>query len=146
MLVYGDQFDSSGSNAYRLSATTGPFVVTSITPDRNSSRVALEPGPGLFLDNPSIGRVVPGSVTVSGAGFDETTTVEFIGSDGSIRLPAATQFVSSSTLVLDLDLPNWPADVYDVRITKGSTIYTSPHAFTVVAGGEPQLGDEYHRA
>ena len=139
VLVYGDQIDASGSSPYRLSATTGPFVVTSITPDQNTNRIDPEPGPGFLRTSPYDGRVVPGLVTVSGAGFSDGTTVEFIGSDGSIRLPASTQFVSSSTLVLNLDLPNWPADVYDVRITKGSTIYTSPHAFTVVAGGAPQL-------
>ena len=61
VLVYGDQIDSSGSNAYRLSATTGPFVVTSITPDQGSNR---QPN----LDNPfggPQGRVIPETATIS---------------------------------------------------------------------------------
>jgi RHS repeat-associated protein len=136
VLVYGDQIDSSGLNPYHLSATTGPIIVTSITPDIGTNQT---PGSNFDFNGQPVGRVIPSTVTITGAGFDVSTSVSFIGSDGVVRPPSAIHLVSQSVMTLALNLPDWPAGVYDVRVTKGSTSTTNPHAFTVVQGGEPSL-------
>src|SRR5262249_22012642 len=126
--------------AYHLSATAAPFVVTSVSPDRGSNRLAgqIPPlpnyGPGSFVSGnlKVAGRVIPSTMTVSGAGFTQDTVVEFIAADGQVHAPIKTHFVSTRTLTLDLDQSAWPAGVYDVRITRGSTVSTRPGAFTVV--------------
>jgi hypothetical protein len=135
VLVYGDQIDSSGSNPYHLSAATGPFVVTSITPDQGTNQ---PPDPGNGSARP-VGRVIPSIVSITGAGFDATTTVEFIGAGGTDFSPDATQFVSSSVLTLDIHPTTWPTGVYDVQISKQDFTFTRTAAFTVVAGGIPNL-------
>ncbi|MFO0957423.1 MAG: RHS repeat-associated core domain-containing protein [Isosphaeraceae bacterium] len=133
ILVYGDQIN--GQSPYTLAATTGSFVVTSITPDRSTNR---PPEPANGTARP-IGRIVPTTVSITGAGFNDATRVDFIGTGGVVFPATSTRLVSSTILALDLDVTTWPAGVYGVRITKGTTAFTKPGAFTVVAGGKAQL-------
>ena len=42
-------------------------------------------------------------------------------------------------MTLALDLPNWPAGLYDVRVVKGSASGVLSHAFSVVKGGSAHL-------
>ncbi len=126
VMAYGDDID--GATGYDLSASSGSFVVTSITPDRGSSGSSNAPG-----------GPISATVTVSGAGFSDTTSVDFIGSDDVVRVPTAIHLISSSVLTADLSLATWPAGVYDVRIQKDDVTYTRPAAFTVVADGAPHL-------
>jgi hypothetical protein len=69
----------------------------------------------------------------------DTTTVQFIGRDGSIHSPSNTRAISTTALSLDLDLTTWPAGSYDVRVIKGTATDTRPAAFSVMAGGVPKL-------
>jgi RHS repeat-associated protein len=133
MLVYGAQIN--GSSPYNLSATAGDFVVTSITPDHGTNR---PPDPAYGTYRP-VGRVIPTTVTIAGAGFSDTTTVEFIAPDHTVERPTATHFVSSTALTLDLDPTTWAAGSYDVQITKGTRTDVRPGAFTIVNGGVPNL-------
>jgi len=118
ILVYGAQI--STAIPYTLTARTGPLIVDSITPGHH-------------------GNSATARVTIRGAGFDDTTSVEFVGSDGNIQLPVETQFVSADTLTLTLDLPSWTADTYDVRLRKGNAEESLTDAFTVTAGGTAKL-------
>jgi RHS repeat-associated protein len=133
VLVYGA--DTSGIGSYKISATTGPFVVTSVTPDHGTN---LTPSSGYLSVSP-VGRVIPTTVTVEGAGFSDVTTVEFIDAGGNSHDPSSIHFDSTSTLTVDLDTSNWASGPYDVRIKKGETSVTEKNAFTVVQGGKPQL-------
>ncbi len=121
ILVYGSQIN--GSNPYRLTATTGPFIVTGLNPDRGSNRAQSLSG-----------SPIPHTITLNGAGFDESTQVEFIGPDGTVYSPTQTNLASSTAMTLDLDLPNWPTGTYDVRVSKGTTEKTLPQAFKVAEG------------
>ncbi len=127
LLAYSDA--TQASVGYDIAATSGDFVVTGLTPQRASNKAPDTDGRGK-----PVGRVVPSVVTLNGAGFTETMQVEFIASDGTSRLPTRTDCVSTSQLTAQLDLPNWPAGIYDVRLTKGTSTYTLADAFTVVAG------------
>src|SRR5262249_38953043 len=109
VLVYADEVGTLSE--YNLSATTGPFVVTSITPDHGSNRTPDQAS--YYLGKP-FGRVIPETITVSGAGFDAATTVEFIAPDHRVRTPKSSHFVSSTTLTLDLDLTTWVPGSYNV--------------------------------
>jgi RHS repeat-associated protein len=138
VLVYGDGIGSS--NPFQLFASTGAFLVTSITPDRISNKQPLGYlSGGLQFGNPPSGCVIPSSVTVSGAGFDETTSVQFIAPSGAVQTSTATHLISPSTLVLDLSPTNWSAGLYNVRILKAGDSYTRTNAFTVVQNGLPNL-------
>jgi hypothetical protein len=99
ILVYGDQIN--GANPYSLLAETAALFLTGITPARH-------------------GNATPALVTLSGAGFDETTAVEFLATNGAVQLPGQIEFVSGETLRLHLPLTNWPAGLYTVRATKGT--------------------------
>jgi hypothetical protein len=137
ILVYGADVPSPAG--YQLTAEAGPFVVTTVTPDRGSNRPPDVIPEGFSRTSPAQGRVLPATVTVSGAGFDQTTTVQFIGSGGVVRVPTAVHLVSPTTLTLDLDLTTWPAGAYDLRLTKGAFSRTRVRAFTVVQDALPNL-------
>src|SRR6185312_5038863 len=73
------------------------------------------------------------TVSLAGAGFDDSTVVEFIGQDGTVFDATTTTVVSPSSMTLDLDLTTWPTGTYDVRVSEGSTSITLPGAFQVAA-------------
>ncbi|MFN0052859.1 MAG: hypothetical protein ACKV0T_11760 [Planctomycetales bacterium] len=127
ILVYGDQID--GYLPYELSATTGSFVVTTMTPD-----IAPRAAPTSGDAGP-----VKATVTVTGAGFTSDFAVEFIAPDASIRVPARVNLVSMTTVTLEMALADWPLGVYDVRFLQGSRIVERAAAFTVVEQGTPHL-------
>ncbi|MFO0847615.1 MAG: Ig-like domain-containing protein [Gemmataceae bacterium] len=118
VLVYGEQIGTT--TPYTLTARTGSLIVAGLTPDHH-------------------GNSATAMMTIRGAGFDDTTTVEFVDSDGVVRLPVETRFVSADTLTLTLNLPNWAADTYDVRLRKSDAVETLTDAFRVTAGGTAHL-------
>ncbi|MCL5744652.1 MAG: hypothetical protein M1541_12120, partial [Acidobacteria bacterium] len=119
VLVYGDQLDAAG-NPFALTAETGALFVTSIAPRRH-------------------GNISPATVTITGAGFDETTGVQFVPTNGPVRVPVGIEVVSSSTLRANLDLTNWLAGFYTVRVTKGTNAVELANAFQVIEGGYSHL-------
>ncbi len=97
VLVDGDQF--VGPSSYDLMADTPEIVVTSINPDHHGVGSAC-------------------TITIVGGGFDDSSTVEFIGSDDSIWAPSQIRVISPTTMTVDLDLPAWPQDAYDLIVAK----------------------------
>ena len=86
------------------------------------------------------GNLTAATLTLAGDGFNETSTVEFIASDTSVYTPTDTTFVSSQQLLVDVDLPSWPVDVFDVRVTNaGGATSELTDAFTLHEGMGPQL-------
>lgn len=119
LLVYADQI--SGNETYGITGEAFEIKLTEVTPDQ-------------------YGNQMPATVTLSGVGFDDRTTVEFVASDGAVLVPASQIVIDSTEITAELDLPNWLSDTYDVRVTKstGGTS-TLSDAFTVVPGLGPQL-------
>lgn len=118
VLVYGQQVGVS--NPYQLPAETAPLFVTGITPTRH-------------------GTLVPAIINLRGAGFDATTTVECVNTNGLVQTPSAIELVSPAALRLSLDMTNWLAGLYDVRVTKGTNSAQLAGAYTVIQGDEPRL-------
>lgn len=90
------------------------------------------PVPGAFtilMENPPVLALAitptaqpnfePTWIAIKGGGFDATTTVEFIGLDGMSRTPTDTEYVSSTSLQVLLDLGTWKPDNYRVVVHKG---------------------------
>jgi hypothetical protein len=134
ILIYGAQTASPPD--YDLSANTARFIITTITPDRGSNR---PPDVASSYNYQPVGRFLPETVTIDGAGFDAGTTVQFLAGDGTVHAPTAMRLVSPQQLTLALDLTSWPAGAYDVRVAKGAASQVFPGAFTVVGGGIPHL-------
>ncbi len=100
VLVYGDQL--SGDTPYNVTAAvSSQLMVTSVSPESHGT-----------------GSI--GTMTISGAGFDDSTTVEFIDSGSTSHLPTDINLISTTTIVVTLDLPNWSPDDYDIRIVRAS--------------------------
>jgi len=114
VLVYGERLD--GLSPYSLTAEALEIIITDISPNcHGNDRVC--------------------TMTISGGGFDNDTTVKFIGSDSSERTPIETKLLSPTTIVVTLDTQNWPIDVYDVMVSKsGADSYEVSDAFTVNTG------------
>ncbi len=118
LLAYGAEVN--GSTPYDMSATTGSLVVNGLTPRRQGNAQAAV-------------------VTLEGAGFDLGTTVQFVGSDHTVRVPKATHLILPTQLTLDLDLPTWTTQTYTVHVTKGTATIPLPDTFEVIAGGKADL-------
>ncbi|MFO7907411.1 MAG: RHS repeat-associated core domain-containing protein, partial [Pirellulaceae bacterium] len=93
------------------------------------------------------GNAADATVTLSGDGFNETTTISFIAGDGTEKTPVETTRVSPTQMTATLDLHdeagnagNWAADVYDARVanTSGGT-YQLADALQVYEGVGPIL-------
>jgi RHS repeat-associated protein len=119
VLVYADQV--SGAQAYQLKGQASGIFLTSVTPDH-------------------YGKTSPGTLTLTGDGFDDTTVVELIASDNSVVAPTRTNIISSTQLTADFNLPAIAAGVYEVRVRKaGGAFDEKVDAFSVVAGMGPRL-------
>ncbi|MHC4404022.1 MAG: RHS repeat-associated core domain-containing protein [Planctomycetota bacterium] len=119
VLVYAAQLDTATS--YDISAEAAEVFLSDITPRRH-------------------GNLTPGTFTLTGLGFDETTSVVLVGTDMSEWLPTAVHAQSSTVMMVDLDLPAWPADVYDVRVSKPSGASEElVDIVTIVEGGLSRL-------
>ena len=106
-------------SSFELQTESKPFFVTGFNP--------------AFLGNST-----PAIVTLTGAGFDSTTTTEFI-SGNAVQIPSAIEVASPQVLRLSLTITNWLPGIYDVRITKGTNSEVLPGALTVLQGNDPQL-------
>jgi hypothetical protein len=117
--VYGDR----AATDYTLVAEQAPFFITSIGPQRH-------------------GLAAPAAITITGAGFDETTRVAFVDA-GGVERPSVTQFVSPTTLIahIDFNTPSlaWVPGVYSVRALKGSREVNLSNALEIVAAGGAKL-------
>jgi RHS repeat-associated protein len=115
VLVYADQ--PSDAISYTLTAEESPLFITGATPSRH-------------------GTSSPATVTISGEGFDETTSVEFILGANSTAVPV--QFVSPSTLVVP-ELTLGQPGTYAIRVNRGFDSDELSSAFTLVDGGHANL-------
>ncbi|HRZ56729.1 MAG TPA: RHS repeat-associated core domain-containing protein, partial [Candidatus Paceibacterota bacterium] len=119
VLVLGKS--TEGTNQWELHAETKSLIVTGVTPGR-------------------LGNAVDAVVGLTGAAFDETTSVEFVDAGGRVRLPIAIVFTNpDEPLSLSLDVTGWLAGSYGLRVTKGTNVVELPNALYIVQGGMPKL-------
>ncbi|HUT94718.1 MAG TPA: RHS repeat-associated core domain-containing protein [Thermoguttaceae bacterium] len=118
VLVYGEQV--AGTTSYNVMADAPELAVVGITPDHHGVGSAC-------------------TMTLTGGGFDDTTAVEFVGTDASIRMPTATHILSPTTMTVLIDTPTWPQDTYDVVITKPAVAMQELTDAFEVTGGVPYL-------
>ena len=118
VLVYGESVPSASS--YSLLATTSGLVLTEVTPDHH-------------------GNTAPMVLTLSGAGFDNTTCVELVAGDSS-HYAASGVDVDSFTQITATLAAGIPAGTYSILVSQpdGDNAQLSD-AYQVTAGGVPQL-------
>jgi len=115
VLVYADQ--PPNDVTYSIVAEVAPLFITGISPRHH-------------------GNGAPATVTITGAGFDENTTVEFV--QGKDRRPVTVQYVSPSTLILP-SVDDLATGVYAIEVRRGTSTASFANAFEVVAGGEARV-------
>ncbi|MBE7504277.1 MAG: hypothetical protein HS113_29105 [Verrucomicrobiales bacterium] len=131
VLLSGEQV--AGTTAFELVAETAPLFVNRITPDRFVGGVS----PRFWVEPMQIRSA---GVTLQGSGFDRNTRVEFVGASlGGTQTPDQIEFLSPTTLRLNMLLSRWPSDIYSVRVTKGAAVRVLTNAFTVLTDGEAKF-------
>ena len=114
VLVHGEQL--SGASPYELAADTPTLTVTGISPDHHSAASVC-------------------TMTLTGGGFDDTTTVQFVGTDGIPRTPTDLNVLSPTVMIATLDLPTWPQQSYDVVVARsGADSHNLEDGFQVTSG------------
>ncbi|MBI1915416.1 MAG: hypothetical protein HYS12_11870 [Planctomycetes bacterium] len=118
-LLYSDYAPQPGS--FTLLAQTAGVFLQAVTPDHH-------------------GNGAPTTLTLTGAGFDHSTTVEFVAAGGT-AYPASTTSVDSFTrLTATFAAGAVPPGVYTVRVSRpGGDTAELPAAFRVTAGGAADL-------
>lgn len=89
---------------------------------------------GVILESLSpttIGNSVPSTVTINGAGFSSSDTVELVNG-GNVYPASEVFFVSRSQLVTDFDFPAIPAGAYQLTVTSGENSDSLP--FEMIQG------------
>jgi RHS repeat-associated protein len=118
VMVYGASVPGEGD--FSLEATFSQLKVTGVVPN----------------SNPSTAEAV---LTISGAGFYGTMTVELVAGGGT-AYPADTVEVDSFTqITATFTAGTVPPDVYSVRVSRGDDSDTLVNAFKVLPDGEAKL-------
>jgi hypothetical protein len=98
IMAYANQV--TGTQGYQLSGQSYEILLTDVSPKQSGNRAA-------------------GTITLIGDGFSSGTSVEFIA-PGVTNRPSSVTAVSSSQLSVQVDLPSWATNVYDVRVINPS--------------------------
>ena len=102
----GTTYSVTGSHHYR---GFGSHTITTTVTEIGSAAELLQAKvgdevPGLPDHH---GNSTSATMTITGAGFDETVTVEFVGPGGAVQVPSDLRLTSTNVLTLTLDLPTW---------------------------------------
>jgi RHS repeat-associated protein len=119
ILVYSAVVPASGS--YTLRAAASSIFLRQVSPTE-------------------LGTVRDNTLTLAGAGFDRTTTVDLVASNGTMFPAHSVNLASPTSLTATFLAGTVPAGVYSVRIAKsdgGSSELSN--VFTVVQGGQAHL-------
>ena len=116
VLAYGNTVSGSGAFTLQATSLTG-LILSSLTPAR-------------------IGNILPATITLDGAGFDNTAQAT-IQSGASIISSGAVSLISSGRLQATFDVTGVPAGTYTLTVTQGSVSASLP--VVIVAGGLGKL-------
>ncbi len=107
---------------FALVATTDSIVVTGLTPDH-------------------YGTNGPATLTLTGGGFDSTTTVQLVGTGGTTYAPSSTLLVSATQMTASFAAGAVPPGQYSVEVmeSQGGGSATLPNSFTMIQGGQADL-------
>ena len=98
VLIYGDTITTPG--AYTVQIDSADLLLTEAIPS-------------------SVGNSLAGSVTIHGAGFTTSDTVDLV--DGASVYPAThVSFISESALVAEFNFPAIPTNMYSLRVAAGT--------------------------
>jgi hypothetical protein len=117
-LVYGDYIATPSDCT--LSAAASGLVLTRVTPDHHA-------------DN------ADATLTLTGAGFDNTTAVTLVSSNGTAYAPATASVDSFTQITATFAANTAPPGLYSVRVSNSSTASQLPGAFQMVSGGHANL-------
>ena len=116
ILVYAASVALAPEN-YTLTATVSPIDLTAVSPDR-------------------LGNGAEAVLTLTGAGFDSTTTVSLVAAGGTSYPASQVQLDLPTQLSATFTAGSVPAGVYSVVVTRADgTSATLPSAFTMDQGG-----------
>src|SRR5262249_54281076 len=119
ILVYAEAVPAPST--FALSATASAVSLSSVTPTRHGNGADM-------------------TLTTAGAGFDATATVQLVAGGGATYDAATVAADLPTQLTATFRAGAVPPGVYTVRVTKpGNVTAQLPDAFTVVAGGRPEL-------
>ncbi len=115
-LVYTDSVPSPST--YTIVATSGNIFLTGSTPSRS----------GTSADT---------VLTLTGAGFDQTTSVELVGASDIAFAPTSTSIDLPTQITATFAAGSIPAGTYNVEVSKpGLQPAILPNALTVAQGGQ----------
>jgi RHS repeat-associated protein len=116
ILVYAGAV-AAAPQSYTLTATVSPLSLTAVTPDH-------------------LGNAADAILTLTGAGFDSTTTVSLVAAGGTTYRANQTQLDLPTQLSATFTAGSVPAGVYSVVVTRADGLSASlPGAFTMDQGG-----------
>jgi len=122
VLVYSESVQSPGP--FSLLASTSTIFLTGITPDH-------------------AGSAADSTLTLTGAGFDRTTRVSLVASDGTTYDASAVAVDLPTQITATFRAGAVPPGLYSVRAQQpGGDMSVLPNAFRVVAGGQPHLNTD----
>jgi RHS repeat-associated protein len=118
-LIYSESISQAGS--YSLVATTEDVLITNINPQQHGDKQdAL--------------------LTVSGMGFNSTSEVQLLSSEGTVYMGTLGEIISPTRITATFAAESVPPGIYTVLVTKEGgepAIFTD--AFAMVAGGDAVL-------
>ena len=119
VLVYADNIPTPGG--YTITASSASVLLFSVTPERS-------------------GRNAPITITLTGAGFDSSSSVQFIDGGNNVY-PATTTAVDSFTQITATEAASTLAPgTYSIRVSLGNgASATLTNAFAVSTGGIANL-------
>jgi RHS repeat-associated protein len=119
VLVYTDSAVQPGN--ITLQVKGGSVFLTDVTPDH-------------------LGNSADMSLTLDGAGFDNSTAVSLVSANNTVFNANAVRLDLTTQITATFNAGAVPAGTYSVRLTKGDGgTSTLPNAFTVSAGGAAKL-------
>src|SRR5262249_37894071 len=119
ILVYGEAIAAPG--AYTLQATATGIRLTGVTPDH-------------------AGNAADMTLSLTGAGFDRTTTVSLVASGGTTYAATTVSVDLPTQITATFQAGAAPAGIYSVRVANAAGASTSlSNSFTVIAGGQATL-------
>jgi hypothetical protein len=119
VLIYGDNIQTPGG--YTVTASSAAVLLSSVTPNRT-------------------GVNSPSTLTLTGAGFDGSSSVQFIDASRNVY-PATSLSVDSFTQITANEAAGiLPAGTYSIRVALGQgASATLANAFQVLSNGAPNL-------
>ena len=119
ILVFGESVPNPST--FTLLATDGELFISKVTPDRGAANADL-------------------TLTITGAGFDSSTTVKLVAADSAIYNATAAGTDLPTQITATFAAGSIPSGAYSVRLDKaGGISAVFQNAVTIALAGQPKL-------